>query len=251
MTGLPNFDDDPEPETFDARVPSAGMITGVSPVRVLLVDDAPLVREGIARLLAEEGIDVVGQRGDATDILVAVGESRPDVVILDVRMPPTHTVEGLDAAVVVKEAHPEVGVLVLSQHVETRHAIELLAGASTGVGYLLKERIAGPADLAEALNRLAVGGTVIDPEVVRRVLDTPRRSDPLARLTAKEQEVLTLVAEGHSNSSIADQLELTIRTVETHTSRIFAKLGLEASSTTHRRVLAVLAHLRASAGPAD
>lgn len=227
------------------------MIAGVSPVRVLLVDDAALVREGVARLLSEEGIDVVGQRSDATDILAAVGESRPDVVILDVRMPPTHTVEGLDAAVVLKEAHPGIGVLVLSQYVETRHAIELLAGGSTGVGYLLKERIAGPADLAQALNRVAVGGTVIDPEVVRRVLDTPRRADPLARLTTKEREVLALVAEGHSNSSIAERLDLTARTVETHTSRIFTKLGLEASSTTHRRVLAVLAHLRASAGPAD
>ena len=191
------------------------------------------------------------ERSRATDILDAVAESRPDAVILDVRMPPTHTTEGLDAAVLLKEAHPAIGVLVLSQPVETRHAIELLAGGSTGVGYLLKERIAGPADLAQALNRVAAGGTVIDPEVVRRVLDTPRHADPLARLTAKEQEVLALVAEGHSNSSIAELLDLTARTVETHTSRIFAKLGLEASSATHRRVLAVLAHLRASAGPAD
>lgn len=214
----------------------------------MLVDDAVLVREGIARLLREDGIDVVAQRADAVDLLAAVEASRPDVVILDVRMPPTHTTEGLIAAAELKSRLPEVGVLVLSQYVETHHAMELLMGAHNGVGYLLKERIAAHSDLVEALTRIADGGIVIDPEVVRRVLETPRRPDALDRLTTREQEVLALVAEGHSNAAIAELLATTGRTVETHTSRIFTKLDLELSPTTHRRVLAVLAHLRASAG---
>lgn len=213
----------------------------------MLVDDAALVREGIARLLGEDGVEVVAQRADAVDVLPAVEESRPDVVVLDVRMPPTHSTEGLVAAVELKDRFPEIGVLVLSQHVETHHAMDLLMGAHSGVGYLLKERVAGRSDLVEALARIADGGTVIDPEVVRRVLETPRRPDALDRLTAREQEVLALLAEGLSNAAIAELLATTARTVETHTSRIFTKLDLELTPTTHRRVLAVLAHLRASA----
>jgi DNA-binding NarL/FixJ family response regulator len=213
----------------------------------MLVDDAALVREGIARLLGEDGVEVVAQRADAVDVLRAVEESRPDVVVLDVRMPPTHSTEGLVAAVELKDRFPEIGVLVLSQHVETHHAMDLLMGAHSGVGYLLKERVAGRSDLVEALARIADGGTVIDPEVVRRVLETPRRPDALDRLTAREQEVLALLAEGLSNAAIAEMLATTARTVETHTSRIFTKLDLELTPTTHRRVLAVLAHLRASA----
>lgn len=213
----------------------------------MLVDDAVLIREGIARLLRDEGVDVVAQRGDAIDLLEDVEGSRPDVVILDVRMPPTNTTEGLVAALELKCRIPEIGVLVLSQYVETHHAMELLMGAHSGVGYLLKERITAESDLVDAITRIHLGGTVIDPEVVRRVLETPRRADALDRLTAREQEVLALVAEGHSNTSIADLLATTGRTVETHTSRIFAKLDLELTPTTHRRVLAVLAHLRASA----
>ncbi|GAA3523063.1 response regulator transcription factor [Aeromicrobium panaciterrae] len=216
-------------------------------LRVMLVDDAALVREGIARLLSDEGIDVVAQRSDAVDLVAAVEQAGPDVVILDVRMPPTHTTEGLDAALEIKHHHPEIGVLVLSQYVETRHAVDLLMGAHSGVGYLLKERITAHSDLVDAITRVAEGGTVIDPEVVRKVLDTPRRSDPLDRLTVREQEVLALVAEGHSNAAIADLLATSGRTIETHTSRIFAKLDLDATSSTHRRVLAVLAHLRAKA----
>lgn len=212
----------------------------------MLVDDAVLVREGIARLLGEDGVEVVAQRGDAVGVLDAVEESRPDVVILDVRMPPTHTTEGLVAAVELKSRLPEVGVLVLSQYVETHHAMELLMGAHSGVGYLLKERIAEHSDLVDALTRIADGSTVIDPEVVRRVLETPRRPDALDRLTTREQEVLALLAEGHSNAAIAELLATTGRTIETHTSRIFTKLGLEPTPSTHRRVLAVLAHLRAS-----
>jgi DNA-binding NarL/FixJ family response regulator len=211
----------------------------------MLVEDAGLVRAGIARLLAESGIEVVAQLPDATGLSAAVRADPPDVVILDVRMPPTHTTEGLTAAVALKRQRPEIGVLVLSQYVETRHAVDLLAGGHTGVGYLLKERVAAATDLVDAEHRIAGGGTVVDAEVVRTVLDTPRRADPVDRLTEKEREVLDLVAQGLSNASIAQHLGVTERTVETHTSRIFAKLGLEADPSTHRRVLAVLVHLRA------
>lgn len=213
----------------------------------MLVDDAPLVREGIARLLRDDGVDVVDQRADALGLVAAVEDAHPDVVILDVRMPPTHTTEGLDAAVEIKGQHPEIGVLVLSHYVETHHAMDLLMGAHSGVGYLLKERITAHSDLVDAITRVAEGGTVIDPEVVRKVLETPRQFDPLNRLTVREQEVLALVAEGHSNAAIADLLATSARTIESHTSRIFTKLDLDLTSTTHRRVLAVLAHLRASA----
>jgi DNA-binding NarL/FixJ family response regulator len=210
------------------------------------VDDAALVREGIARLLADEGVEVVAQLPDATGLLDAVREHEPDAVVIDVRMPPTHTTEGLQASMELKRERPDLGVLVLSQHVETRHAVDLLSGGYSGVGYLLKERITRPAELVDAVRRVVEGGTAIDPEVVRTVLDTPRRSDPVEQLTGKEREVLALVAEGHSNEQIAGRLDVTARTVETHTGRIFAKLGLQADPTTHRRVLAVLAHLRAS-----
>jgi DNA-binding NarL/FixJ family response regulator len=219
------------------------------PVRVMLVDDAALVRQGIARLLADEGVDVIRQLSDATRLLQAVEADQPDVVVLDVRMPPTHTVEGLQAGAELKRRFPHVGVLVLSQHVETRHAVELLAEGNQGVGYMLKERITRPAELLDAVRRVAAGGTAIDPDVVRIVFETPRREDPMAILTAQERKVLELVAEGHSNDQIAQRLAVTTRTVETHTSRIFSKLGLEADAATHRRVLAVLAHLRVSANP--
>lgn len=219
-------------------------------MRVILVDDAPLVREGIARLLADSGVEVVAQRPDATDLLDTVRDVGADVVVLDVRMPPTHTTEGLDAAVELKGAFPDLGVLVLSQHIESRHAVALLRGGHRGVGYLLKERIARADELVEAVRRVASGATTIDPDVVRAVLGTPRHADPLLALTSRERDVLALVAEGHSNEGIAEHLGLTARTVETHTGRIFAKLGLEADPATHRRVLAVLAHLRVQAEPA-
>lgn len=215
----------------------------------MLVDDAALVRQGIARLLADEGVDVIRQLSDATRLLQAVEADQPDVVVLDVRMPPTHTVEGLEAGAELKRRFPHIGVLVLSQHVETRHAVELLAAGNQGVGYMLKERISRPAELLDAVRRVAAGGTAIDPDVVRIVLRTPRREDPMALLTAQERKVLELVAEGHSNDQIAQRLAVTTRTVETHTSRIFTKLGLAADPATHRRVLAVLAHLRVSAAP--
>ena len=216
-------------------------------LRVMLVDDAPLIREGFARLLRDEGIEVVAQYADALGIVAAVAEMRPDVVVMDVRMPPTHTTEGLQAAVELKERYPEVGVLVLSQYVETLHAMNLLKGAHGGVGYLLKERVTAHAELVDAIGRVAGGGTVLDPEVVRKVLESPRQIDPLDRLTTREHEVLALVAEGHSNAAIADLLATSSRTIETHTGRIFNKLDLEATASTHRRVLAVLAQLRASA----
>lgn len=218
-------------------------------MRVILVDDAALVRQGIARLLSDEGVEVVAQLPDATNVVSAVRADEPDAVIVDVRMPPTYTTEGLQAAVGLKDAFPDLGVLVLSQHVETRHAVELLAGGRTGVGYMLKERIARPEELVDAVRRVAAGGTAIDPEVVRIVFDTSRRTDPVATLTTQERAVLALVAEGHSNDRIAERLAVTARTVETHTSRIFTKLGLEADPSTHRRVLAVLAHLRVKAPP--
>lgn len=214
-------------------------------LRVMLVDDAALVREGIARLLVDEGLDVVAQLPDATRLIEAVEDLQPDAVVIDVRMPPTHTTEGLEASIALKRARPDLGVLVLSQHVETRQAVELLRGGHPGVGYLLKERISRPDELVDAVRRVVGGGTVIDPEVVQKVLDTPRRSDPLDELTKKEREVLALLAEGESNDRIAERLAVTARTIETHTGRIFAKLGLRSDPATHRRVLAVLAHLRA------
>lgn len=213
-------------------------------VRVILVDDAALVREGLARLLADAGVEVVAQQADASRLLDAVATLQPDVVITDVRMPPTSTTEGLEAALAIKDRHPDVGVLVLSQHIETRHAVDLLARGQRGVGYLLKERVARPQELVDAVHRVGGGGTAIDPDVVRTIFRTPRRHDALEHLTVKEREVLALVAEGHSNDAIADQLGVTARTVESHTGRIFTKLGLEVDATTHRRVLAVLAHLR-------
>jgi DNA-binding NarL/FixJ family response regulator len=220
-------------------------------VRVILVDDATLVREGIALLLASAGVDVVGQLADASRLNEVVGAETPDAVIIDVRMPPTHTTEGLDATVRLKEDYPDVGVLVLSQHVATRHAVDLLAGGHRGVGYLLKERVTRTDELVDAIRRVSNGGTVIDPEVVRAVLETPRRSDPIARLTVKELAVLKHIAEGQSNDAIADQLGVSVRTIETHSRSIYAKLDLDDDPTVHRRVLAVLAHLRVSSSSSN
>jgi DNA-binding NarL/FixJ family response regulator len=214
-------------------------------VRVILVDDAPLVREGIARLLAEEGVEVDAQLSDATTLLETVVRLEPNVVVMDVRMPPTYTCEGLCAAGELKRAHPQVGVLMLSQHLESRYAVDLLAASDAGVGYLLKERVARPAALVDAVRRVASGGTAIDPEVVSAVLHTRRAPDPLDWLTVRERDVLGLVAEGYSNDGVAARLVVNRRTIETHMANIFTKLGLGAEEGTHRRVLAVLAHLRA------
>jgi DNA-binding NarL/FixJ family response regulator len=216
-------------------------------MRVILVDDAPLVREGIARLLAAEGVEIAAQLSDATGLFDAVHRLQPNAVFMDVRMPPTYTSEGLRAAVELKRAHPEVGVLMLSQHLESRHAVDLLTGSEAGVGYVLKERVARPAELVDAVRRVAAGGTAVDPDVVNAVLNTRRAPDPLEFLTVRERDVLGLVAEGYSNDAIAARLVVTTRTVETHMANIFTKLGLATDEGTHRRVLAVLAHLRAHA----
>ncbi len=218
-------------------------------MRVILVDDAVLVREGIARLLTEAGIEVAGQLPDAERLDDAVAGLRPDVVVLDVRMPPTHTTEGLRAAAALKRDRPEVGVLVLSQHLETREAMDLLAHGR-GVGYLLKERVTRPGELTGAIRRVADGGSAVDPEVVERVFGARRPRDPLEGLTGRERAVLALVAEGLSNRAIAERLVLTDRTVESHVGSVFTKLGLHPDADTHRRVLAVLAHVRGSAGAA-
>lgn len=213
-------------------------------MRVILVDDAVLVREGIARLLDDAGMQVVAQLDDAAHLPAAVHRHSPDVVVLDVRMPPTHTLEGLVAAAALKRERPDVGVLLLSQHLESRYAVALLE-SGRGVGYLLKERVRRPAELADAIRRVGEGGSVVDPEVVRAVLATRRVIDPLARLSARERAVLALVAEGLSNQAIAARMVLTDRTVEAHVRGLLTKLHLPPDTGTHRRVLAVLVHLRA------
>ena len=216
-------------------------------MRVIVVDDSWLIREGIVRLLVDDGVEVVAQLADATELVATAQATAADAVVIDVRMPPTFTSEGLLAAAELRQANPRIGVLVLSQHVETRHAYDLLTGGAGGVGYLLKQRITHADELITALQRVASGGTAIDPEVVHAVFSTPRRADPLAELTEREREVLELVSQGLSNERIGELLHVNARTVETHTGRIFTKLGLEPSQETHRRVLAVLVLLRAGA----
>lgn len=213
-------------------------------MRVVIAEDSVLLREGLLKLLASAQIDVVAAVGDAEALLRAVAVHEPDVAIVDVRMPPTHTDEGLRAALVMRRAWPAVAVLVLSQYVEERYATELLAGSTSGVGYLLKDRVADVAEFIEALRRVAGGGTALDPEVVAQLL-VRRRVDPLARLTPRENEVLRLMAEGRSNSAIAAALTITSSAVEKHVNSIFTKLDLLPADNDHRRVLAVLRFLRA------
>jgi DNA-binding NarL/FixJ family response regulator len=213
-------------------------------VRVVLADDAVLFREGLARLLEEGGHEVVGQAADAEQLLELVAEHEPDVAVSDIRMPPTETTEGLEAARRIKEEHPEVGVIILSQHVETHHAVDLLAEGQGGIGYLLKDRVSDPAEFADAVRRVGSGGSAIDPEVVARLLSRRRENDPLAALTEREREILALMAEGRSNQGIGDRLFLSPKTVETHIGRIFTKLGILPANEDHRRVLAVVTFLR-------
>jgi DNA-binding NarL/FixJ family response regulator len=213
-------------------------------MRVVIAEDSVLLREGLTTLLATAAITVVEAVGDADALLRAVERHRPDVSIVDVRMPPSFTDEGLRAALVLRRQFPEVAVLVLSQYVEERYATELLSGETSGVGYLLKDRVADVGDFIEALRRVAGGGAVLDPEVVAQLL-VRRRSDPLARLTPREHEVLRLMAEGRSNSAIAAALVVTPSAVEKHVNSIFSKLDLLPADDDHRRVLAVLRFLRA------
>jgi DNA-binding NarL/FixJ family response regulator len=214
-------------------------------MRVVLADDSVLLREGIARLLTDAGFDVVGQAGDAEDLMRKVGAHRPDVAVVDVRMPPTNTDEGLRAALDIRSQHPDVGVLVLSQYIEARYAMELLADSAEGVGYLLKDRVSDIERFTDAVKRVGEGGSALDPEVVSQLLGRRRERDPLSEVTAREREVLELMAEGRSNHAIADALVITERAVEKHVTSIFGKLGLTPAAEDHRRVLAVLAFLGA------
>ena len=215
-------------------------------MRVVIAEDSVLLREGLTRILAEYGDEVVAALGDAEQLLAAVEQHSPDIVLLDVRMPPTHTDEGLRAAVRLRSVRPATPVLVLSQYVEERYATELLAGSTVGVGYLLKERVADVGEFIGAVHRVANGGTALDPEVVAQLLTRSRRTDHLAALTPREREVLSLMAEGRSNSAIALQLTVSDGAIEKHISSIFSKLGLQPSDAEHRRVLAVLSFLRGS-----
>jgi DNA-binding NarL/FixJ family response regulator len=213
-------------------------------VRVALAEDSVLLREGLARLLCDEGFDVVAQCGDADELMVTVNAHEPDVVIVDIRLPPTHNDEGLRAALEIRASHPGIGVLVLSQYVELGLAMKLLADSAAGVGYLLKDRISDVEDFVAALRRVAAGGSALDPIIVSTLLSRQRTDSPLAELTPREREVLELMALGSSNQGIADALVITLRAVEKYVSSIFGKLGLPSSGSESRRVLAVLMFLR-------
>ena len=213
-------------------------------MRLVIAEDSVLLREGLARLLEDAGFEVVAQTGSAQDVMLKVRSYSPDVVIVDIRMPPTHTDEGLRAAQEIREAHPDVGVLVLSQYVEPGYAMELLAESAEGVGYLLKDRVSDVAEFAAAVRRVGEGGSALDPAIVSQLVGRRRREDPIDTLTAREREVLELMAEGRSNSGIAERLVVTERAVEKHVTSIFGKLRLPPASEDHRRVLAVLAFLR-------
>jgi len=222
--------------------PAGGTTRG--PLRIVVADDAVLLREGLVRLLAEDGHEVVAVAGDGPGLVEAVLRHHPDVSVVDVRMPPTHTDEGLRAAIEVRSRLPGAPMLVLSQYVEASYAGDLLADGAGSVGYLLKDRVARVEEFLDGLDRVARGGTVLDPQVVAQLLAGQRRADPLGMLTTRERELLALMAEGHSNTAIARRLVLTASAVEKHIGNIFAKLGLPPDDAQHRRVLAVLAYLR-------
>jgi DNA-binding NarL/FixJ family response regulator len=213
-------------------------------MRVVVAEDSVLLREGIARLLSESGFDVVGQAADADDLMRKVGAHHPDVAVVDIRMPPTNTDDGLQAALRIREEHPDTGVLVLSAYVEDAYAMQLVADSAEGVGYLLKDRVADVDGFVEAVRRVADGGSALDPHVVSSLLGRAGRDDPLAEISRREREVLELMAEGRSNAAIAERLVITERAVEKHVTSIFGKLGLTPAAEDHRRVLAVLTYLR-------
>lgn len=214
-------------------------------MRVVIADDMLLMRRGVADLLARVGVEVVAEAPDADSLLRAVDEHRPDAAVVDIRMPPTHTTEGLAAAHTIRSQHPETAVLLLSQYLEASYAVGLIEENTASVGYLIKDRIFEPFALVDALERVVDGQTVIDPSIIAQLLGRLRRDDPLDRLTEREREVLGLVAEGLTNRAIAARLFVSDRTVEAHIARVFGKLGLVESAEQHRRVLAVVAYLRA------
>ena len=213
-------------------------------MRVVIADDAVLIRSGLAAMLTEGGIETVGQATNASELLDLVASTAPDAAVVDIRMPPTHTDEGIVAARRIRALHPDVAVLVLSQYVDSSYAMRLLQQSPTAVGYLLKDRILDVSTITDALRRLVAGECLVDPAIVARLLSRARQHTPLDDLTAREREVLGLIAEGRSNRAICDLLFLSPKTVETHVNRIFSKLGLVEAADGHRRVLAVLAYLR-------
>jgi DNA-binding NarL/FixJ family response regulator len=228
--------------------PSAGTTENASNgngMRIVVAEDSVLLREGIARLLEDAGLEVVGQAGTADELLLKVRSYKPHVAIVDIRMPPTQTDEGLRAAKEIRDKHPDTAVLVLSQYLEPAYALELLSESAEGVGYLLKDRVADVPEFVAAVKRVGEGGSALDPSVVSQLVGRRRQDDPISQLTPREREVLELMAEGLSNSAIAERLVVTERAVEKHVTSIFGKLRLGADSETHRRVLAVLAFLRA------
>jgi DNA-binding NarL/FixJ family response regulator len=209
-------------------------------MRIVIAEDSVILRDGLVQLITMRGHEVAAAVGDAEMLATVVDADVPDLVVVDIRMPPTHTTEGLKAAISLRARHPGLGVLVFSQYVETRYAAELLAAGSEGVGYLLKDRVADVSEFVDALTRIAAGGTVLDPEVVTQLLGASRRTDSVDALTARERQVLRLMAEGRANAAIAAALHLSAGAVEKHVTSIFGKLGLAPSSDDHRRVLAVL-----------
>ena len=213
-------------------------------MRVVIADDSLLVREGIASLLRRAGVDVVAEADDGAELLRLVDDLEPDVAIIDVRMPPTHTEEGLEAARAIRERHPRTGILVLSQHVEVGLAMRALVETPEGLGYLLKERVTDLDDFASTLRHVAAGGSALDPQIVARLLADPRRDGPLSSLTPRETEVLELVAEGRTNKAVAERLSISQRAVTKHVTSIFEKLDLPPGADDHRRILAVLTFLR-------
>jgi DNA-binding NarL/FixJ family response regulator len=212
-------------------------------MRIVIAEDAAVIRAGLTEILTDRGHEVVAAVGDAEALQAAVGEHKPDVAVVDVRMPPGYTDEGLRAAIAIRRDYPAIGILVFSQYIETRYAADLLRTRSGGVGYLLKDRVANVAEFIDAITRVAAGGTALDPEVVTDLLNAGRNAGALDALTAREHDVLALMAEGRSNSAIAEHLVVTERAVEKHISNIFSKLGLPPSDSENRRVLAVLAYL--------